>query len=154
DVAGEHLLPVVYNRKLWLFWLVFNERPQKVKKQPKAKGSDSPTDSPAPPKQLEIQLAWSHRTPDGWPAKKISKERLAHPAHRPLDSYHLKSRYKSGENLLWLDLYISTSPDFNDAKFYDPFTDTLTRATASPFDETSRPWHSSSFVFDGGVTAV
>jgi peptidoglycan hydrolase-like protein with peptidoglycan-binding domain len=154
DIAGEHLLPVVYNRKLWLFWLVVNERPQKVKKQPKAQPSTVPTDAPAPPKQLEIQLAWSHRTPDGWVAKKVSKEAFVHPWERPVSSYHLKSRYKSRENLLWLDLYVSTSPEFNASMFYDPFKDALVRATAAGFDETGRPWHSSSFVFDGGVTAL
>src|SRR5205085_421810 len=100
------------------------------------------------------QLAWSQRTPDGWTGRKISKEKFIHPWERPNESYHLKSRYKRRENLLWLDLYVSTSREFNDAMFYDPFKDALTRATASRFDEAARPWHSSSFVFDGGVTAL
>ena len=153
DIVGDHVLPVVYNRKLYLFWLVFVEKPQKTKKQPAAQASSN-TDAPEPAKQLEIQLAWSVRTKDGWTARKVSREKLVHPWERPPESYHLKSRYKKRENLLWLDLYLSTSQEFNDTKFYDPFKNDREYLTAFRSDETARPWHSSSFVFDGGVVAV
>jgi peptidoglycan hydrolase-like protein with peptidoglycan-binding domain len=153
DISGDHLLPVVYNRKLHLFWLQFMEKPQKVKQQPPAQASNS-TDAPDPPKQLEIQLAWSVRTDDGWTSRKLSREKLVHPWERPLDSYHLKTRYKPRENHLWVDVYISTSPDFNNKKFWDPYTNSRDFAAAFRHDETGRPWHSSSFVFDGNVVAT
>ena len=156
DITGDHVIPVVYNRRLHLFWLSFVEKPQKIKKQPPAKASDAPTDSPEPPKMLEIQLMWSVRKDGGWAAKKISQQKLIHPWERPLFSYNLKPRYKSRENLLWLDIYISTSQEFNNTRFYDPYKSNngaivKEYLTATRYNETGRPWHSSSFVFDGDI---
>lgn len=154
DISGEHVQPVVYNRKLYLFWLAFLEKPQKTHKQPAAQPSSGPTASPEPAKQIEIQLAWTEQKDGGWTPKKLSREKLIHPWERPLHSYHLRPRYKRDTNLLWLDVYISTSPEFNNTKFYDAFTGVRDYLTSHRFDETGRPWHSSSFVFDGGVVAL
>jgi peptidoglycan hydrolase-like protein with peptidoglycan-binding domain len=159
EINGDQVIPVVYNRKLYLFWLVFTEKPQKAKKTPAAvqATSNKPQTAPDPPMQLELQLAWSVRTKKGWTAKKLSRERLVHPWQRPLISYNLKPRYKPRENLLWLDVYISMSREFNDALFYDQYADpdkALAYLTAQRFDEVARPWHTSSFVFDGSVVDV
>lgn len=154
DINGEHVQPVVYNRKLYLFWLVFLEKPQKTHKQPAAQPSNEPTSSPEPAKQIEIQLAWTEQKDGGWTPKSLSREKLIHPWERPLHSYHLRPRYKQDTNLLWLDVYISTSEEFNNTKFYDAFTGLRNFLTSHRFDEAGRPWHSSSFVFDGGVVAL
>jgi peptidoglycan hydrolase-like protein with peptidoglycan-binding domain len=154
DISGEHVQPVVYNRKLFLFWLVFLEKPQKTHKQPAAKPSNGPTTSPESAKQIEIQLAWTDQKNGGWTPKKLSREKFIHPWERPLHSYHLRPRYKPDTNLLWLDVYISTSAEFNNTKFYDAFTGERDYLTSHRFDETGRPWHSSSFVFDGDVVAL
>jgi len=157
DIVGDHVIPVVYNRKLHLFWLIFTEKAQKVKKQPPLKATDAPTSPPnatQPPKMLEIQLAWSVRKDKGWIAKKISTHKLVHPWERPVSSYNFKPRYKSRENYLWLDIYISTSVAFNNAKFYDPYTNNQIALTNQRYDENARAWHSSSFVFDGDVIDI
>jgi peptidoglycan hydrolase-like protein with peptidoglycan-binding domain len=154
DITGEHVVPVVYNRKLHLFWLVFAEKAQKVRKQPPAKPTDKPNDAPDPPRQLEIQLAWSVRRKGDWTARKTAPHKLIHPWERPRSSYNLKPRYKPRENQLWLDLYISTSQAFNNTLFYDPYKNTKAYLSAFRWDEAGRPWHSSSFVFDGRVVAL
>lgn len=155
DIQSNQVIPVVYNRRLYLFWLSFMEKPQKIKKLPPAKASDQPGNSPEPPNQLELQLCWSARKDNGWTAKKVSHQKLIHPWQRPLFSYNLKPRYKSRENLLWLDVYISQSQEFNGTQFWDAYRNTRDYVTARhPFDETARPWHSSSFVFDGDVLDV
>ncbi|SNT49754.1 Peptidoglycan-binding (PGRP) domain of peptidoglycan hydrolases-containing protein [Asanoa hainanensis] len=154
DITGDHVVPVVYNRRLHLFWLTFTEKPQKVAKQPPAKASSAPTDSPEPPRQLEIQLAWSVRRDGGWTSRRLAPHKLIHPWQRPRSSYLLKPRYREAENQLWLDVYLSTSPEFNNTKFYDPYTDTRAFVTAFRFNETALPWHSSSFVFDGDVVGL
>ena len=152
DIQGDQVVPVVYNRQLYIFWLNFVEKPQKVKKMPPAKASETPGAAPEPPNQLEIQLCWSAQKKDGWTARKVSQQKLIHPWQRPLYSYNLKPRYKSRENLLWMDIYISQSPGFNSTQFWDAYRATNDYVTARhPFDETARPWHSSSFVFDGDV---
>lgn len=154
DITGDHVIPVVYNRRLHLFWLVFAEKPQKVRKQPPAEASAAPQDVPDGPKQLEIQLAWSVRTPDGFSARRTSPYLLIHPWQRPTTAYHLKPRYKPRENQLWLDIYLSTTQEFNNTQFYDPYADKRAYVTATRFDETARPWHSSSFVYDGEIVAL
>jgi peptidoglycan hydrolase-like protein with peptidoglycan-binding domain len=155
DIQSDQVIPVVYNRRLYLFWLNFIEKPQKIKKLPPAKPSDNPGNSPEPPNQLELQLCWSAQKDGGWTAKKVSHQKLIHPWQRPLYSYNLKPRYKSRENLLWLDIYISQSQAFNSTQFWDPYRNIRDYVTARhPFDEAARPWHSSSFVFDGEVVDV
>jgi peptidoglycan hydrolase-like protein with peptidoglycan-binding domain len=154
DIAGDHAIPVIYNRALYVFWLVFTEKPQKPRKQPAAQESATPQNTPDPSMQLELQLAWTQRKDDGWTPKKQSREKLLHPWQRPLNSYNLRPRYRSQENMLWLDIYISTSVEFNNTPFTDPYTGQKQRLTATRYDEAGRPWHSSSFLFDGAVVGT
>jgi peptidoglycan hydrolase-like protein with peptidoglycan-binding domain len=154
DIVGDHVIPVVYDRRLHLFWLIFTEKPQKVRKQPPVKASETPSNVPDPPGLLEIQLAWSARTRDGFGPRSLSPHKLVHPWQRPISSYNIKPRFKPNENQLWLDLFISTTRQFNDGYFYDPYSNERRRSTATRFSEALRPWHSSSFVFDGGVVAL
>ncbi len=175
DITGDHITPVAYNRKLYIFWLQFMEKPMKVKKVPAAQPTTGPADAPEPLKILEVQLAWSFKKPGGWTPKKISKQKLIHPWERPHYSYNLKPYYLSKFNELYLDIYISTSREFNNSVFYDPnkklnpsgyvpytyhplvFSPSLknpTRLTKNNFNETYLPWHSSAFVFDGDVKDV
>jgi hypothetical protein len=154
DVTGDQVIPVVYNRKLHLFWLVFVEKPQKSHKAPPARATSGPSDQPEPTRMLELQLAWSVRKEKGWSAKKLSSLKVIHPWQRPHYSYNLKPFYKAATNELWLDIYLSTSREFNDGTFYDAFADRRVRVTANWFNETYLPWHSASFVFDGEVKDV
>ena len=155
DIESDHVVPWVYNRKLHLFWLIFHEKPVKLKKLPPVKQSDTPVQNSEPAKMFEIELAWCVRQPDGWDARRVSKKKLVHPWERPTFSYNLKPRYKAADNSLSLDIYISTSKSFNDGKFYDQFTHEKLRMTNVYYDQTLRPWHSSSFVFTGaGVREV
>ncbi len=156
DIVSDHLIPVVYNRRLHLFWLTFLEKPIKMKKQPPAAASSSSAaqDSPEPPKSLEIQLAWTTRVEGGWSKRQLSREKVVHPWDRPRHSYHFKPRYKARENHLWLDIFVSMSPEFNNGRVYDQFTNSFDYLTKKRFDPAARAWHSSSFVFDGAVVAV
>lgn len=162
DIAGDHVVPVVYNRRLHLFWLQFMDKPMKAKKIPAAQPSAAPTDAPEPLKVLEVQLGWTIKKSGGWTTKKISKQKLIHPWERPHFSYNLKPYYLAKFNELYLDIYLSTSKEFNDTAFYDPnkpynpsaSSGTLqnpTRLTKNNFNEALMPWHSSSFIFNGEV---
>ncbi len=61
NIEGDHLIPVVYNRRLYLFWPLFREitDPNQV-----------------PPRRLEIQLAWSEHKDGKWSAKKMTAQKL------------------------------------------------------------------------------
>lgn len=151
EISGDHAIPYMYNRKLYVFWLVFNEKPIKIRKNPPAEPSSDVTDSEEPPRMLEIQLAWTMKKHTGWTGKTISRQKMIHPWQRPEYSYHLKPRYKASTNTLWVDLFLSTSEEFNDGNFYDQFAGRKVQFAKARFNETFRPWHSSSFVFDGKV---
>lgn len=149
DIASEQVQPVVYRGRLHLFWLQFEEKTQQPKRQPPAQPSSSPTTTADPARTLEIELCWSERTPDGWTARRTSGERLIHPWQRPRSSYTLKPRQRGGQ--LWMDVYLSSSPEFNDGRFYDEFADAHVRMTKRRYSPLHWPWHSSSFVFTGEV---
>jgi Tc toxin complex TcA C-terminal TcB-binding domain/Neuraminidase-like domain len=157
DISGDQVVPVVYNRKLYLFWLQFMEKPMKAKKVPAAQPTNGPTTSPEPMKVMEIQLGWSIKKSGGWTPKKISKQKLIHPWERPHHSYNLKPYYLAKFNELYLDIYLSTSQEFNDNKFYDPLkirAENPVYLTINRSNETYLPWHSSAFVFNGDVKEV
>jgi peptidoglycan hydrolase-like protein with peptidoglycan-binding domain len=157
EIQGDQVVPVVYNRKVHLFWLQFMEKPMKLKKVPPAKATTGPSNSPEPLKVMEIQLGWTIKKTGGWTSKKISKQKLIHPWERPHESYNLKPYYQAKLNELYLDIYLSTSKEFNDGKFYNPYVQPESNPvhlTKNRFNETFLPWHSSSFVFDGEVKDV
>ncbi|MGV9867048.1 Tc toxin subunit A-related protein [Rhodococcus koreensis] len=152
DVTGDQVLPVVYNRVLHLFWLQVAEKAQKNNRQPAAQGTPGPQSAPETPTQMELKLAWTVRQGTGWSARQVSPHTLVHPWRRPERSYTIKPRYHNAENQLWLDVYISMTVEFNNQLFWDPYSGRPNFRTGRRFDETARPWHSSSFVFDGHVT--
>lgn len=153
DIKGNHAIPVVYNNKVHIFWLEILERPIEMKMVPGANESTEPSAVPKNTPVLELQLAWTVQKTEGWSPKTISNKKLLHPWARPHFSIHLRPRYRASKEL-WMDVFVSTSREFNDQEFYDQYTGDFSRLANSSFDETIRPWHSSSFVFDGSVQAV
>ena len=71
DIEGDHLIPVVWNRRIYLFWPVFTE------KQIPSFDSNSP-----PAIYWSIQMAWSEYYRNKWSAKKVTKEKMQS-AHGP-----------------------------------------------------------------------
>ena len=68
DVDGDHIIPVVFNGRLCLFWLFFNM-------QSEANNSINPTSSVnSPAKQWHIQVAWSVYHNGKWKGKRLSKK--------------------------------------------------------------------------------
>ncbi|HAA12780.1 MAG TPA: hypothetical protein DCE41_14250, partial [Cytophagales bacterium] len=65
DIEGEHLIPVVFNRRLVLAWPTFQEVPPAT--PPSGEGSQGYTD-------LEVKLAYSVYEEGEWTPKVLSKE--------------------------------------------------------------------------------
>ncbi|MCC5906677.1 MAG: hypothetical protein JJU13_10740 [Balneolaceae bacterium] len=65
DIEGDHLIPVVYNRRLYLFWPIFMEKVDVIRfRQP----------------YYELQMAWSEYRNGQWSPRKISRNfRLENP---------------------------------------------------------------------------
>jgi len=68
DIQGDHLIPIVWNRRLYLFWLTFTEKAE----QPETISETHP--ALAPMKYWEIQLAWSKSENGRWSAKSVGEE--------------------------------------------------------------------------------
>jgi hypothetical protein len=104
DIEGDHILPVVWNNRLMLFWAMFTEKQEKNGGSSKitpgkdGDGSSSFTSIPAP-KYLEMKLAWSEYKHEKWVGKKISKETVR--IESPLESVNLYSlsSFIDGEQL-------------------------------------------------------
>lgn len=161
-IKGEHPVLQFYNNRLHIFWLEILERPQRQVLQhdtPPLKSikfisgtSNAKKTIPEPPKYKEIQLAWIVLYETGWSPQTLSKQKLIHPWPRPQYSLHLRPRPKLND--LWLDIYVSTSLEFNGRYFYNQFNNSYEKLTTETFNENQKPWHSSSFVYDGFVREI
>ena len=72
DIEGDHLIPIVWNRRLYVFWPVFTIKAHsKIPTQ--AEGGSEPS------KYFEIQLAWSEYRRGRWLPKKLTTARMTSP---------------------------------------------------------------------------
>jgi len=77
DNSGVHLIPVVWKKRLFLFWPEFievQESPSGNSTQSVEQVSDDPMSSLEPKKYWEIRLAWSEYVDGKWSPKQVSKE--------------------------------------------------------------------------------
>lgn len=170
DVQGEHPVLQMYNDTLHLFWLQILEQPEELvvargasdftsKDGAQASGNNAAANTSVKsssrklPATKMIQLAWSTMKTTGWSEQQLSKRKLIHPWPRPDYSLHLRPRRHINSDL-WIDLYVSTSPEFNNNPFYNQFSDTYERMAKVAYNPSYESWHSSSFVFDGTVRQV
>jgi hypothetical protein len=70
DIEGEHLVPVIYQRRLHLFWTVFRE----VSKPPPAPSTKREKPPAKVAKDWEVQLAYSVLDRGRWSRKRLSAD--------------------------------------------------------------------------------
>ena len=73
DIQGEHLLLVVWNNRLMLFWGEFTDKQKESDGGVSLEQKGNKITSPKPQKYLELKLNWSEYKNEKWAAKKISK---------------------------------------------------------------------------------
>ncbi len=76
DVTGDHVLPVVWNHHLFLFWALFEKRADKPTEQQRL-DKDHPQDAQD---RWFVKFAWSERTDGRWSPKRVSRQPLRTPA--------------------------------------------------------------------------
>jgi hypothetical protein len=80
DISGDHLIPVVWNRRLYLFWPLFKEQssPNSATANGNVSvptgGSTAPVQTPL--KSLEVMLAWSEYRDGSWTKKQVTADSL------------------------------------------------------------------------------
>lgn len=112
DIEGDHLLPVLWNRRLYIFWPVFTE------KADPASNTLPPANQPfnEPMKYWEIKLAWSERKAGKWSAKKTSSGSVRD-WYDKIANYYLRSNF-SGDQL---EILLSHSLTFDGVTYYGPW---------------------------------
>jgi hypothetical protein len=75
DIEGNHLIPAVWNDRLFLCWPLFTEKTDEQTKEQRENNDD-------PAKFWEIKIAWSEYRRGKWLNKKISKQFLRHYKNR------------------------------------------------------------------------
>jgi hypothetical protein len=99
DIEGDHLIPFIYNRRLYLFWPLFREKAD----EPVSLEEDT---AEKPLKFYEIQLAWSEYKDGKWLAKRISNKIVStlsysmKVGHSPQKRFFRFWAYKSGNDLI------------------------------------------------------
>jgi Tc toxin complex TcA C-terminal TcB-binding domain/Neuraminidase-like domain/Putative peptidoglycan binding domain/Salmonella virulence plasmid 28.1kDa A protein len=74
DIVSDHVLPVVWNRRLYLFWAIVNRKPDQAQQIPSIALSGA---TPPPPSvHLELQLAWSELKGAKWQGKQTAPQTL------------------------------------------------------------------------------
>ncbi len=76
DIQGEQIIPVVHNRRLYVFWPVFTSVLEEF--QPSGEGAKTST-------HMEIKLVWSEYRSGRWTPKLTSSGKITSPSYRPLD---------------------------------------------------------------------
>ncbi|MCL6542207.1 MAG: hypothetical protein K6T87_16750 [Roseiflexus sp.] len=66
EIEGDHLAPVVWRDRLYLFWVTFLEKPQQSTSDTKISDPTKGVTIPAPRKDIEAHLHWSEYVNSQW----------------------------------------------------------------------------------------
>ena len=106
DIEGDHLVPVVWNQRLYLFWPIFTEKAN-------AEIPGRNQEGRKPQKFWEIQIAWSEYRNKKWSAKKVSEDRIEVRDFHPKSDFRLKARIEDDGLFVF---YEFEADNFNDYK--------------------------------------
>lgn len=99
DIEADHLVPVVFNRRIMLFWPIMNEKPVEVKeKDLEVKTSNGQitqdVKNKVPLKKVEVQMAYSEWSNNKWQPKRLSVSKLITSGATP-ENYFFKTTIDS-----------------------------------------------------------
>jgi hypothetical protein len=108
DIAGDHVLPVVWNGKTYIFWAIVTVKPDR-NNQPAPPPTASSAPPPPPNMHIEVQLAWSQYKHGKWQAKRtapqiVVEQMTDHSGRLDSSSVTLKSAFNG--QLLDIDVYV------------------------------------------------
>ncbi|MEZ4773647.1 MAG: neuraminidase-like domain-containing protein [Bacteroidia bacterium] len=144
DIDGDHIVPVIFNRRLCLFWLFFTQQSEE----------SSPIDPSAKvPKTKfywKVQIAWCEYHQNTWSAKKLSKSYIA--TSKTDSNEELNARKKSG---IFLRHYFGTDGTLrinliSSRLTHNPNLITMDHFVQAGFENSSdaTKWCAVSFVFE------
>jgi len=109
DIVSDHVLPVVWNRRLYLFWAVVSRKPDRTQQNPSMQLSGSTPSSARV--HLEVQLAWSEFKANKWLPTQTAPQTLV--LAQDVDGFELTLRSSLSGPLLRIDLFIRETHFFS-----------------------------------------
>ncbi|HYV06357.1 MAG TPA: neuraminidase-like domain-containing protein, partial [Blastocatellia bacterium] len=111
DIKGDHLLAVVWNRRLHLFWPIFTKETEK----PQIKLPSATVPLPDPLEWWKVQMAWSEYKSGKWSGKQITTQAISTPLMIPSLNLDLKAMFfemsiADGDLVISLKSYPSEFP--------------------------------------------
>ncbi len=79
EIEGDHLAPVVWRDRLYLFWVTFLEKPQQSTEDTKISDPTKGLTIPAPRKDIEAYLHWSEYVNGQWTTRESSPMNVPSP---------------------------------------------------------------------------
>jgi hypothetical protein len=130
DINSDHVLPVVWNGRRYIFWAIVTVKADQHG-QPRPAPKVSSTPPPTPNTHLEVQLAWSQYKQGKWQAKQTAPQTLVFSApagalsksgpflgFEPTD-ITLKSSFNG--QLLEIDVFLDeVHEEIEEVQFYEP----------------------------------
>jgi Tc toxin complex TcA C-terminal TcB-binding domain/Neuraminidase-like domain/Putative peptidoglycan binding domain/Salmonella virulence plasmid 28.1kDa A protein len=104
DIVSDHVLPVAWNRRLYLFWAIVNRRADKTQSLPNLTPANSPP--PATKFHLEAQLAWSELRDGKWQAKQTAPQTFV--VRRDAEPRSVTLKSSIADPLLRIDVFAET----------------------------------------------
>jgi peptidoglycan hydrolase-like protein with peptidoglycan-binding domain len=109
DIASDHVLPIVWNGKRYLFWALVAVKADQ-NNQPIGTAQDYQSHPPPPPHlHLEVQLAWSQFKQRKWQAKQTAPQTLVFPCpdnQPPFDSSSFRLLSSTHGQMLQIDIFL------------------------------------------------
>ncbi len=103
---GIDLLPVVWNRRLYLFWLILTKRNKQVSDTPsQIDVTQQPISLQKPQSYWEIKLAWSKYDNGKWKPKQISENTLEGDYYFYPNTFRLRAYIDTGDGSLELRVF-------------------------------------------------
>jgi hypothetical protein len=114
DIEGDHILPVVWNGRLLLFWAQFTEKQEENSSSTSIKGNigDMTMSSSPPETYFEMKLVWTEYKKGKWGAKKISKGFIDTPINTVINQYQFNSSILEGKLYLKLFFWVNPEPKY------------------------------------------
>jgi hypothetical protein len=97
DIASDQVVPVIWDRRLYLVWPIFKQINQKQGSQPVPKSGGGT--QPAPDKFWAIQIAMSELSAGQWQAKYVYDQRIYIDSEDPQYAFMLKANQDANFNL-------------------------------------------------------
>lgn len=101
EIQGDHLLATIWNRRLYLFWLMFDQIGETKESM-----------------QLRLRLAWTQRNTEGFTEVRISSEEPAHTFSASLDKQSLSLATAIDSGSLRIDIFWYYAPQGYQALYH------------------------------------